>query len=724
VPKFELVLLIHAHQPVGNFDEVFERSYTNSYLPFIEVLERHPAIRAGLHYSGPLLEWIETAHPEYLERLRDLVKRAQVEMVGGGFYEPILIAIPPHDRQEQIQRLADYIEKHFGKRPRGAWLTERVWEPQLPSSLAPAGVEYTLVDDNHFAGAGFEPGQLYGYYMAEDLRHTVKLIPGLKTLRYTIPFRDPGETIEFLRRAAQEHPGGLAAMGDDLEKLGVWPGTHQHCYTHGWLENFFQAIEQCSEWLETATPASAVSSRIPLGRADLPTASYTEMMEWSLPTAARQRFHALVEEFSSRPEALPFLRGGVWRNFFCKYSEANLLHKKMLHASEKLKKLGESRRRDKGFAEKRAEAVDLLLRSQCNDAYWHGVFGGLYSPHLRTAAWRPLVQAEAIADQLRNRKREYAEALRADYDADGREEIYLTSEKYAALVVPADGGTLAALDFRPSGATLINSLKRRPEAYHGNLKNLGGIQTGDVQSIHEQRRMKEEGLERWLHYDRWARHSFRLLVFGPEKSFEDCTAIQLEEDAGLAGGAYDVRSASDCEVTLKSRDSRDWAAEKTLRFEPRDNGFDVECGVTLRRTAEGGASVHVGIEVVINFLAPSAPDRYVQSGSEKFSLRCSAPLFPKHLSLVDEWQQIRANIEATGARNFWITPIETVSESEEGFERIYQGSQVIGVWPVQLESGGEWKGRMSLRLETLVKESAKREKDEARQAMASEISTD
>jgi hypothetical protein len=209
VPKFQLVLLIHAHQPVGNFDDVFERSYTSSYLPFIEVLERHPAIRVGLHYSGPLLEWIERAHPEYFERLAALVKSGQVEMVGGGFYEPVLIAIPPQDRLEQITRLADYIEKHFSARPRGAWLTERVWEPQIPSSLAPAGVEYTLLDDNHFLGAGFEPCQLYGYYTAEDLCQTVKVLPGLKTLRYMIPFRDVGETIEFLRAASRSTPADL-----------------------------------------------------------------------------------------------------------------------------------------------------------------------------------------------------------------------------------------------------------------------------------------------------------------------------------------------------------------------------------------------------------------------------------------------------------------------------------------------------------------------------------
>src|SRR5208282_1704048 len=240
--------------PVGNFDDVFERSYTQSYLPFIEVLSRHPSIRMGLHYSGPLLEWIERAHPEYFERLRKLVASGQVEIVGGGFYEPILVTIPPEDRHEQITRLADYAEKHFKARPRGAWLAERVWEPQIPSSLAPAGVEYTLVDDNHFLGAGFEIEQLYGYYVSEDMGHAVKLLPGLKSLRYLIPFRDVGETTDLLRGVAARHPGGFAAMGDDLEKFGVWPGTYDHCYRDGWLERFFSAIEQSADWLVTSTP--------------------------------------------------------------------------------------------------------------------------------------------------------------------------------------------------------------------------------------------------------------------------------------------------------------------------------------------------------------------------------------------------------------------------------------------------------------------------------------
>ncbi|MBZ5503022.1 MAG: DUF1925 domain-containing protein [Acidobacteriia bacterium] len=562
VRKFELVLLIHAHQPVGNFDDVLERAYATSYLPFLEVLARHPLVRMGLHYSGPLLEWIERAHPEYFDRLRALVRNGQVEMVGGGFYEPILVSIPPEDRREQITRLADYIEKHFGTRPRGAWIAERVWEPQIASTLARAGVAYTLVDDNHFLGSGFELEQLYGHYVCEDLGHAVRVLPGLKSLRYLIPFRSVPETMEFLRGAAAAHPGGFATMGDDLEKFGVWPGTHEHCFRDGWLEHFFSTLEQGADWLALTTPGDAVVAHPPLGRAEFPTASYTEMMEWSLPTPARDRYHLLTGEFSSRPEALPFLRGGTWKGFFTKYAESNLLHKKMLHVSKKLQHLGESRRRDKAFLQAREEAATQLLRGQCNDAYWHGVFGGLYSPHLRTAVWGSLAHAEAIADGLTHRKQQYAEVERLDFDADGRDEIYVTSDRYAALIDPDDGGTLSALDFRPPNVTLINSLARRPESYHAKLRNLPASQGHGVQSIHDQVRTKEEGLERWLHYDRWPRNSFRLLLFGRDKNYQDSGAVQLEEDAALAAGRYQVTAFTPERVALASEESADWRAKR------------------------------------------------------------------------------------------------------------------------------------------------------------------
>ncbi|HUO35421.1 MAG TPA: alpha-amylase/4-alpha-glucanotransferase domain-containing protein [Candidatus Acidoferrum sp.] len=697
MPKFQFVLLIHAHQPVGNFHDVLESAYQKSYLPFLEVLSRHPSIHLGLHFSGPLLEWIEHAHPEYFRQIGDLVSRGQVEMVGGGFYEPILISIPVRDRARQISRLADYLHSHFGRRPSGAWLAERVWEPQLPSILAPAGVRYTLVDDNHFLAAGFEPGQLFGSYLAEDQGAAVEVLPGLKSLRYLIPFRSVDETLQFLRQAAEEHPGGAAYMGDDLEKFGVWPGTHTHCYTNGWLDSLFTALEHNSAWLETCPPEASLDLRSPLGRADLPAASYSEMMEWALPTPARRRYHDLVHEFSSHATAQPFFHGGTWRGFFSKYPESNLLHKKMLHVSAKVRSAADSpsMQHDPSLRRCLCEAETHLFRGQCNDAYWHGVFGGLYTPHLRTALWQSLAHAESLADRVLHAGAPFSSASSFDFDSDGQTEAYLTSNVCAALFKPSDGGTLCALECRTSQACLINSISRREESYHTRLRDAGSAHSGAV-SIHEQTRSKESNLDRWLYYDRWPRHCFRLLLFDGQRGFDDFSSCRLGENAPLAGGPYRIDSLGPGHLSLSLPDSSGWTAKKDFAVTPLKRGFRISVDVVLSRSSPLPGSFLLGVEMVFNLLAPSSPDRFFELNGERHPLRWSAVAPASPLRVVDEWQKFALRLSSPGALEWWISPIETVSESEDGFERLYQGSQILAVWPVEFSASLDWRGFLEL----------------------------
>jgi alpha-amylase len=76
-------------------------------------------------------------------------------------------------------------------------------------------------------------------------------------------------------------------MGDDGEKFGLWPGTYEHCWgaqnqnpksqeptpNHGWMEEFFRALEENREWLETITLAEYEQKFPAIGRVYLPTAS-------------------------------------------------------------------------------------------------------------------------------------------------------------------------------------------------------------------------------------------------------------------------------------------------------------------------------------------------------------------------------------------------------------------------------------------------------------------
>ena len=711
-PSLHLVPVVHAHQPAGNFEHVFEECYQHSYNAFLSLLEKHPGIHIGLHYSGPLLLWIEKNHPEYFERLRQLVASGQVEILGGGFYEPILISIPEADRLEQLKRLADYCEQHFGKRPTGAWLAERVWEPQLPCTLATANVAYTLVDDLPFLAAGFEPEELFGPYLAEDCGKSVWLFPGLKELRYLIPFRKVEECIDYLKSAAQRHPNGAAAFGDDMEKFGVWPGTYKHCYVDGWLEQFFEALEENSSWLKTTTPGALMASQHPLGRADLPTASYAEMMEWVLPTNTRLRVFALHKEFAARPDLLAFVRGSGWRGFFRKYPESNLLQKKMMRVSAAVASVPPRRSRY-GHSVVFKEARDRMLRGQGNDAYWHGVFGGIYAPHLRTELWRNLVRAESLADQLTpGNMVPRVEFL--DYDADGASELLFTAPEYQVLLKPSDGATIAVFDFRPRSATLINSISRRPEAYHSRLKEASSSapSTGSAVSIHDQIRVKEPNLERFLRYDRFARHSFRLILCDPARTPTDYETLQLNELASVAAGTFQIQnsSASGAELLLElllPELASDPARPLQLRitkdflFGPAPNGCQVSCDVALSLSGPLTRPVLFGIESVINLLAPTEQDRFFETPSGPQNLRFSGALPGPTLQMRDGWQRIRVILDAPDSEGFWVAPIETVSESEGGFERVYQGSQILALWRPELTVHPSFSARLHWRVESL-----------------------
>ena len=111
-----IAIAIHNHQPVGNFDSVFQDAVQRAYRPFVELLSRHPGVRLSMHWSGPLLEWLESHDRPLLDALGALVSRGQVELLSGAFYEPILAVIPPWDQQGQLERMAAYQKSRFGVR--------------------------------------------------------------------------------------------------------------------------------------------------------------------------------------------------------------------------------------------------------------------------------------------------------------------------------------------------------------------------------------------------------------------------------------------------------------------------------------------------------------------------------------------------------------------------------------------------------------------------------
>jgi len=439
MPRLYLGLVLHNHQPVGNYGFVVEHIYEQAYAPMLDALERHPGVRVAVHNSGCLLDWIATHRPEYPQRLRRLAERGQVELLTGGYYEPILPMVPDADKLGQIGKLSDYVESTMGQRPTGLWLTERVWEPGLPAPLAAAGVGWTLVDDAHFRMVGLRDDELRGYFVTEDQGQRINIFAGSQRLRYTIPWAPVDDVIAELRQIAESAPdeAPYIVLGDDGEKFGAWPNTYDHVWGEGWMERFFTALEAESGWLETMTPGDYVRRFEARGLVYLPTASYAEMMEWALPAGASTEFHRVRQqaEDGERPDVLAYLRGGFWRSFLARYPESNAMHKRGLRIDAKLACVPSE------------EARDALWQAQCNCPYWHGVFGGLYLRHIRRATNANLVRAERLADEAAGRPRGVA-VIERDLDFDGHHELLLQSPDVSLMLHPSAGGMISELDLR------------------------------------------------------------------------------------------------------------------------------------------------------------------------------------------------------------------------------------------------------------------------------------
>ena len=417
--SINLPIVFHFHQPVDNFEWVFEDVYKKSYEPLIDNIFKFEDIKITLHFSGNLLEWLLKNKPDFIEKLKLMAKRSQIEIIGGGYYEPIFAIIPYRDKIAQMKKLTDLIKTEFGLEVKGAWLSERVWEPDYPSFLNDVGLKYVIVDDNHFRSTGItEEGTLYSY-ITENEGKTLRLFPINEELRYLTPWKPTYLSIDYLRKMADNLGDRMALLISDAEKMGVWGTTHQICYIEGeghhdgdngkpFIPAFFEQIRN-NTWIKSITLSEYMAKFPAKGLIYLPTASYDKMEEWVLPTKIRKNFKIIRKSLRDDEEkkgTYQFLKGGFWRYFLVKYPESNNMHKKMIHVRNKLINTEENLLKVEKeqlisvILKKIAEAWDEIYKAQCNDCYWHGLFGGVYLQFLRFSVYTHLINAERIIDDI------------------------------------------------------------------------------------------------------------------------------------------------------------------------------------------------------------------------------------------------------------------------------------------------------------------------------------
>jgi hypothetical protein len=659
--KVSLLLGVHAHQPAGNFPEVVAKAHDLCYRPFLQTLYRYPAFRFALHASGPLLDTLFERYPDDLRLLREMVERDQVELFGAGDTEPVLAVIPERDRVTQIRALSDKLERELGQRPEGAWLTERVWEATVVPALAGCGIRYVTVDDYHFLCAGKSEAELTGYFTTEEGGQPLDLFPISEPLRYRIPFAPAPEVVAYIESLGERGAGTAAIYFDDIEKFGIWPETHEWVYGKGWLDAFIRGV-LASDRIETRTYREFHAAHRTRGIVYLPTTSYIEMNEWTLPAPAAHEYAALIarEKEAGRYEVeKAFLRGGIWRNFMSRYPEANWMHKRMLGLSARLAALETWQRTP--------EMQHLLHLSQANDAYWHGLFGGLYLPHLRRGIYYALLRLESVLDRVEPRPAR----AQSDIDSDGVDDAILQNSELQVIVRLDGAASVVELDSYALAQNFGDTLRRHAEHYHRNAVAAGASQhAGEgIASAHDRVTFKHpigpedlatDAHGRTIFRDTWVdvdgvAHPIDGYVAQPHDGFEHALRFR----ASCRGGAVDKQ------ILVQGGRVTAWYSYAglpggLLRTEiclamPSCDGFAGR--YILRGEIPGGFGQPLDAEEVTELVLD---DRFMRGS---VGILTSRPA------------RVRAR------------PLHTVSQSEDGFEKIMQCAVIELEWPIGAKPG-------------------------------------
>jgi hypothetical protein len=491
----------------------------------------------------------------------------------------------------------------------------------------------------------------------------------------------------------------LAVMGDDGEKFGVWPETHNHCWTSGYMEELFTALEANQDWLKTTTPSAFMDDVPALGRAYLPTGSYMEMGEWSLPPDRAYELANLREDLKNEHNQLMlrFLRGGLWRNFMVKYAEINHMHKRALHVSREVNSMPAGADKDL--------ALDLLWAAQSNDAYWHGVFGGIYLFHFRVANYASLIAAEMLAAS----DSQGLSVEKIDFDLDSNPELVVSGQPFYMVWDLAQGGTLREWDQRPARYNLLNLMTRRDEGYHQDLLAATAenrvVVVDPKAKVGDNRpdvvRVKEAGIERYLIADWYQRGSFIDHFMRDDSTLEGFYRSAYPEQGDFVILPYEAEWKVDGkQATIDlSRNGHVWVSEQHLsvrvskRFEIEQGSDTMTVTYSVANQSDQVLAARFAIETALAFDGGDSLD-YCHFSLDGQELSLSAVAEHQDVSRYEATTRIRdlsVITELSTPATLWRFPLETVTLSEAGFERGYQGTVFLQWWALNLQPGETWQ---------------------------------
>ena len=164
---------------ISYLQQIDKNDNASLYKAFLSGIQAEEKLPLTIFAAGSFLEWQKGKRQAYTMLLNNMLSRKQIELLSGGYYQPYLSLLPASDVIGQIEMMTSAIRTHFGKRPRGLFLTASAWTPSLITPLARCGMEYCLLDYRLFPtdikrnnqNASFSP------VIVEDKGKTITVFP-------------------------------------------------------------------------------------------------------------------------------------------------------------------------------------------------------------------------------------------------------------------------------------------------------------------------------------------------------------------------------------------------------------------------------------------------------------------------------------------------------------------------------------------------------------------
>ena len=296
-------------------------------------------------------------------------------------------------------------------------------------------------------------------------------------------------------------------------------------------------------------------------------------------------------------------------------------------------------------------AAEYLYKGQSSCAYWHGIFGGLYLFNLRGAIYENLIKAESILDRIECRS---AHMQIADYNSDNFKEIIFSNRLISAYFSPNSGGRLLELDYKPLAANLINTLSRKKESYHRQIKN--------VKIIYDS-------------YPKSCLLDHIMPVQVTYQQFKTASAREVEDFINRSY-SYKIKGSRDSKAIIMKAASGKVSIEKKITL--YDKTSDMKADYSIKNISDKALDMTFGVE--FNIVMPDGnPPQDLKPYTELTSI--------SDFNMKDKGGSISLQFNIEPESRLWVYAINTVSRSEKDYKYNYQGSTILFNWPLKLSSG-------------------------------------